>query len=264
MEIACVHRSINKSINRWLLENWFCLAFFASIVDKMFPKKCQFLMTSYFIIIHHASLIFTIMQIKSRLLIHIHNYANSTWPLTSPKWPLTPMNIHRFYRSITSYPLFKKSIKMGRYKRIKLLIGSWTLLMKHFSAILINVFLRLLRDVNLSHGFQVILNVWVLRNKRLITKLSVLTVMSTGMLIVLWIISSRMQKSGPIIPIGKPNLPKMTILRVSGLLCEPNVLNLTPYLLWLMTIKLQILLILLMVLTNYSQVTLQILIRSGR
>ena len=38
-------------------------------------------------------------------------------------------------------------------------IGSWTLLMKHFSAILINVFLRLLRDVNLSHGFQVILNV---------------------------------------------------------------------------------------------------------
>ena len=68
-------------------------------------------MTSYLINIHHASLIFTIMQIKSRLLIHIHNYANSTWPLTSPKWPLTPMNIHRFYRSITSYPLFKKSIK---------------------------------------------------------------------------------------------------------------------------------------------------------
>ena len=29
----------------------------------------------------------------------------------------------------------------------------------------------------------------------------------------------------------EPNLPKMTILRVSGLLCEPNVLNLTPYLL---------------------------------
>ena len=40
-----------------------------------------------------------------------------------------------------------------------------------------------------------------------------------------------MQKSGPIIPIGKPNLPKMTILRVSGPLCDPNVLNLTPYLL---------------------------------
>ena len=52
MEIACVHRSINRSINSRLLENWFCLAFFASIVDKIFPKKFQFLMTSYLIIPH--------------------------------------------------------------------------------------------------------------------------------------------------------------------------------------------------------------------
>ena len=42
-------------------------------------------MTSYLIIIHNTSLIFTIMQIKPRLLIHIHNYANSTWPMTPPK-----------------------------------------------------------------------------------------------------------------------------------------------------------------------------------
>ena len=44
-------------------------------------------MTSYLIIIHDASLIFTIMLIKPRLLIHIHNYANSTWPLTPEATP---------------------------------------------------------------------------------------------------------------------------------------------------------------------------------
>ena len=92
--------------------------------------------------------------------------------------------------------------------------------------------------------------------------------MSTGMLTLLWIISLRMQKSGPIIitiaSIGKTNLPKITIFWVSGLLCEPNVSNLTPYLLLLMTIKLKILLILLMVLTNCFQVLLQITIRSER
>ena len=37
---------------------------------KMFQKQFQFLMTSY-LIIHNASLIFTTMQIKPRLLMHI-------------------------------------------------------------------------------------------------------------------------------------------------------------------------------------------------
>ena len=53
LEIACVHRSINKSINSRLLENWFCLAFFASTIDKKVPKKFQF---SW----RHTSLIFII------------------------------------------------------------------------------------------------------------------------------------------------------------------------------------------------------------
>ena len=111
MEIACVHGSINRSINSRLLENWFCLAFFASIIEKKVPPKNSIFMTSYLIIIHDASLIFTIMLIKPRLLIHIQTIMQiqpDPWPL---KRPLTPMNIHRFYRSITSYPLFKKSIK---------------------------------------------------------------------------------------------------------------------------------------------------------
>ena len=116
LEIACVHRSINRSINSRLLENWFCLPFFASIVDKIFPKKFQFLMTSYLITIHDG-------HYYSWWLINIHDYANHAysyifiimqirpdpWPPQSDPWP--PMNIHRFYRSITSYPLFKKSIK---------------------------------------------------------------------------------------------------------------------------------------------------------
>ena len=53
-------------------------------------------MTSYLIIIHNTSLIFTIMQIKPRLLIHIQTIMQirpDPWP---PKWPLTPMNIHGF------------------------------------------------------------------------------------------------------------------------------------------------------------------------
>ena len=55
-------------------------------------------MTSYLIIIHNASLMFTIMQIKSRLLIHIQTIMQirpDPWP---PKWPLTPYE----YSSILS------------------------------------------------------------------------------------------------------------------------------------------------------------------
>ena len=88
MEIACVHRSINRSINSRLLENWFCLAFFASIVDKKIPKKFQFswrhtsLLFMMVIIIHdyanHAySYIFIIMQIRP-----------DPWPPQSDPWPL--------------------------------------------------------------------------------------------------------------------------------------------------------------------------------
>ena len=48
-------------------------------------------MTSYLIIIHHASLIFTIMQIKPRLLIHIQTIMQirpDPWPPQSDPWPL--------------------------------------------------------------------------------------------------------------------------------------------------------------------------------
>ena len=47
-------------------------------------------MTSYLIIIHNASLIFTIMQIKPRLLIHIQTIMQirpDPWPPSDP-WPL--------------------------------------------------------------------------------------------------------------------------------------------------------------------------------
>ena len=78
-------------------------------------------MTSYLIIIHHASLIFTIMQIKLRLLIHIQTIMQirpDPWP---PKVTPDPYEYSSIYRSITSYPLFKKSIKYLKNNRIKLL-----------------------------------------------------------------------------------------------------------------------------------------------
>ena len=49
----------------------------------MFPPKNSIFMTSYLIIIHNASLIFTIMQIKPRLLIHIQTIMQirpDPWP----------------------------------------------------------------------------------------------------------------------------------------------------------------------------------------
>ena len=92
MEIACVHRSINRSINSRLLENWFCLAFFALIVEKMFQKQFWFswrhtsLLFMMVIIIHDDSLIFTIMQITPTHT-YSNDYANSTWPMTPEATP---------------------------------------------------------------------------------------------------------------------------------------------------------------------------------
>ena len=73
MEIACVHRSINRSINSRLLENWFCLSFSLRSLKKKFLKKFQFswrhtsLLFMMVIIIHDGFWIFTTMQIKPRL-----------------------------------------------------------------------------------------------------------------------------------------------------------------------------------------------------
>ena len=78
-------------------------------------------MTSYLIIILDASLIFTIMQIKSRLLIHIRTIMQirpDPWP---PKVTPDPFEYSSIYRSITSYPLFKKSIKYLKNNPPKLL-----------------------------------------------------------------------------------------------------------------------------------------------
>ena len=57
-------------------------------------------MTSYLIIIHTTSLIFTIMQIKSRLLIHIQTIMQirpDPWPPVTP----APNEYSSIYRSIT-------------------------------------------------------------------------------------------------------------------------------------------------------------------
>ena len=78
-------------------------------------------MTSYLIIIHHASLIFTIMQIKPRLLIHIQTIMQirpDPWP---PKVTPDPYE----YSSILSIdyviPIVQKINKIRRYNPPKLL-----------------------------------------------------------------------------------------------------------------------------------------------
>ena len=78
-------------------------------------------MTSYLIIIHHASLIFTIMQIKPRLLIHIQTIMQ-IWP---DPWPpkVTPDPYE--YSLILSIdyliPIVQKINKKRQNNRIKLL-----------------------------------------------------------------------------------------------------------------------------------------------
>ena len=69
-------------------------------------------MTSYLIIIHHASLIFTIMQIKPRLLIHIQTIVQippDPWP---PKVTPDPYE----YSSILSIDYFSKFLMGGGLK----------------------------------------------------------------------------------------------------------------------------------------------------
>ena len=71
---------------------------------KNVPKISIF-MTSYLITIHDSLLIFTIMQIKPRLLIHIQTIMQirpDPWPL---KWPFTPSKLPPCYQSVM---LFKR------------------------------------------------------------------------------------------------------------------------------------------------------------